>query len=91
VALSIVTAIIGAVLLGVGVVGYLFRPVGAIKRVLFLLAAVGLLIPILHSGKFATLTWASNGFGFALAALLVLTEWLWRSSRVRAPTAVLGR
>ena len=26
-------------------VGYLFRPVGVIKRILFLLAAVGLLIP----------------------------------------------
>jgi TRAP transporter 4TM/12TM fusion protein len=90
VVLSIVTAIIGAILLGIGVVGHLFRPVGVIKRILFLLAATGLLIPIVHSGKFATLTWASNGIGLALAGLLVLTEWLERSSRVRAPTAVLG-
>ena len=51
--LSIVTAIIGAILLGIGVVGYLFRPVGVIKRILFLLAAAGLLIPIVHSGKFS--------------------------------------
>jgi TRAP transporter 4TM/12TM fusion protein len=90
VALSIVTAIIGAILLGVGVVGYLFRPVGAIKRILFLLAAIGLLIPIVHSGKFVALTWASNGVGLGLAILLLLTEWLWRTSRARAPTAVLG-
>jgi TRAP transporter 4TM/12TM fusion protein len=90
VGLSITTAIMGAVLLGVGLVGYLFRPVGVIKRILFLLAAAGLLIPIVHGGKFAALTWGINGVGLALAALLVLTEWLARSSRVRAPTAVLG-
>jgi TRAP-type uncharacterized transport system fused permease subunit len=91
VALSIITAIIGAILLGVGVVGYLFRPVGAIKRILFLLAAITLLIPIVHSGKFAALTWASNGVGLGLAVLLVAAEWLGRVSRARAPTAVLGR
>jgi TRAP transporter 4TM/12TM fusion protein len=91
VALSIITAIIGAILLGVGVVGYLFRPVGAIKRILFLLAAIGLLVPIVQSGKFAALTWASNGAGLGLAVLLVAAEWLGRTSRARAPTAVLGR
>ena len=90
VVLSIATAIIGAILLGVGLVGYLFRPVGVIKRILFLLAAAGLLIPIVHSGEFAALTWASNGIGLALAILLVLVEWLARSSRARAPTAVVG-
>jgi TRAP transporter 4TM/12TM fusion protein len=90
VALSILTAIIGAILLGVGVVGYLFRPVGVIKRILFLLAATGLLIPIVHSGKFAALTWGINGFGLALAILLVAAEWLARPSRAREPTPVLG-
>jgi TRAP transporter 4TM/12TM fusion protein len=90
VALSIATAIIGAILLGVGLVGYLFRPVGVIKRILFVFAATGLLIPIVHGGKFAALTWASNGVGLGLAILLVSAEWLARSSRARAPTAVLG-
>ena len=90
VALSVVTAIIGAILLGVALVGYLFRPVGVIKRILFLLSATGLLIPIVHSGKFAVLTWASNSIGLALAILLLLAEWLARSSRARAPTAVVG-
>ena len=33
--ISIFTAVAGAVLLGVGLVGYLFRPVGPIKSVLF--------------------------------------------------------
>ena len=88
VVLSIVTAIIGAILLGVALVGYLFRPVGVIKRILFLFAASGLLIPIVHTGRFAVLTWASNGFGFGLALLLVLAEWLARSSRSQASTIV---
>jgi TRAP-type uncharacterized transport system fused permease subunit len=87
--LSVITAVVGAVLLGVGLVGYLFRPVGVLKRILFVLAATGLLIPV-HSGEFAALTWASNGIGLALAILLVLVEWLARSSRAPAPTAVVG-
>ena len=35
VVLSIITAIIGAILFGVALVGYLFRPVGVIKRCCF--------------------------------------------------------
>ena len=57
---------------------------------LFLLAATGLLIPVVHSGRFAALTWASNSIGLALAILLVAVEWLARSSRARAPTAVVA-
>jgi TRAP-type uncharacterized transport system fused permease subunit len=81
VALSIITAIIGAMLLGVGVVGYLFRPVGVIKRALFITAAAGLLIPVVQSGNFAALTWAANGIGLLLAVVLVTIEWLARSLR----------
>jgi TRAP transporter 4TM/12TM fusion protein len=80
VALSVVTAIIGAILLGVGVVGYLFRPVGGFKRLLFIVAAVGLLIPVVHSGQFAAFTWASNAMGLALAILLVTMDWLARAN-----------
>ena len=61
VVLSIITAIIGAILLGVGLVGYLFRAVAIIKRGLFLIAAAGLLIPVIHRGNFVMLTWAVNG------------------------------
>jgi TRAP-type uncharacterized transport system fused permease subunit len=82
VALSVLTAVAGAILLGVGLVGYLFRPVGLIKRFFFLLAALGLLIPVLHSGSYAPLTWAANGAGFVLATLLVGAEWLARGGRV---------
>jgi TRAP-type uncharacterized transport system fused permease subunit len=76
VVLSVITAIIGSILLGVGIVGFLFRRVGALKRLLFGIAALGLLIPVVHSGNFATLTWASNGIGFVLAVLLVTQEWM---------------
>ena len=90
VVLSVVTAIIGSILLGVGIVGYLFRPVGWLKRLLFGIAAVGLLIPVVHSGKFATLTWASNGIGLVLAVLLVAAEWIARShgKTITAPSGV---
>ena len=81
VVLSVITAIIGAILLGVGVVGYLFRPVGIVKRALFLFAAAGLLIPVVHSGNYAVLTWATNGAGLILAVLLVSVEWMARTSR----------
>jgi TRAP transporter 4TM/12TM fusion protein len=79
--LSVTTAIVGAILLGVGMVGHLFRPVGIVKRGLFLLAAAGLLIPVVHSGSYAGLTWAANGAGLVLAVLLVGIEWLARVSQ----------
>jgi TRAP-type uncharacterized transport system fused permease subunit len=87
VALSVITAIIGAVLLGVGVVGYLFRPIGIFKRAFFLLSATGLLIPVLHSGKLAALTWGLNGSGLMLAVLLVSIEWLAREESGAKATA----
>ena len=95
VVLSVITAIFGAILLGVGLVGHLFRPVGIIKRASFLLAAAGLLIPVLHSGPYAMLTWVTNGAGFILAAFLVSVEWIARGSggavtlreRAKAPSS----
>ncbi len=80
VVLSVITAIVGSILLGVGIVGYLFRPVGWLKRLLFTFAAVGLLIPVTYTGKFAALTWATNVIGLALAIFLVAVEWLARSN-----------
>jgi TRAP transporter 4TM/12TM fusion protein len=85
-----VAAVVGAILLGVGLVGYLFRAIGIIKRILFVLAATGLLIPIVHSGEFAALTWATNGIGLALAVVLVLAEWLARSARAGASRAAVS-
>jgi TRAP-type uncharacterized transport system fused permease subunit len=88
--LSVATAVVGSVLLGIGLVGYLFRPVGGIKRILFVIASTGLLIPI-HSGQFVALTWAINGIGVGLAVILLLTEWWARSSRLRGSAAVASR
>ena len=96
VVLSVVTAIIGAILLGVGIVGYLFRPIGWVKRSLFLLSAIALLVPVIQTGKFAAFTWLINGTGLLLTLLLVSIEWLARRERsektatarqVKAPTS----
>jgi TRAP transporter 4TM/12TM fusion protein len=83
VAISVATAIIGAILLGIGLVGFLFRRIGLVKRLLFILAAIALLIPVLRTGPFVELTWATNAFGFILAAVLVSVEWLARSETAR--------
>ncbi len=75
VSISIITAVAGAVLLGVGLVGYLFQPVGPIKRVLFVVASVGLLIPEMDKGTYANLTWTSNAVGLLVGVVLVAMEW----------------
>ena len=85
VALSVATAIFGTALLGVGLVGYLFRVIGPVQRILLLIAAIGLLIPIVDAGTHATLTWASNGVGLVLGAALILIEWLARSRAASRP------
>ena len=79
VTLSVATAVIGSILLGIGMVGYLFRPVGEVKRLLFVLSAIALLIPVVHGGEFMTLTWGINAFGLSLAILLLAIEWTARS------------
>ena len=79
VALSVSTAVVGATLFAVGLVGYLFRRIGVLKRILFVVSAVALLIPFVGSGDYSELTWAVNGAGLALGLILVAIEWLARS------------
>jgi TRAP transporter 4TM/12TM fusion protein len=81
VAISIATAIAGAVLLGIGLVGYLFRPIGVLTRLVFLVAAAGLLIPVVETGTYTNLSWAINAGGVLLAVIMVAIEWLARSRR----------
>jgi TRAP transporter 4TM/12TM fusion protein len=96
VVLSVTTAVVGAILLGVGMVGYLFRPIGLIKRALFILSATALLIPVVQSGVFAALTWTVNAAGLGLAIVLGSVEWLARqengantagAERAKAPSS----
>ena len=84
VTLSVTTAIIGSILLGVGLVGYLFRHIGSVKRVLFLIAAVALLVPVVRAGQYVELTWATNAIGLILAIVMVSIEWLARSAREKS-------
>ncbi|HUF40896.1 MAG TPA: TRAP transporter fused permease subunit, partial [Verrucomicrobiae bacterium] len=67
VTLSVATAIVGAILLGIGIVGFLFRPIGAVTRSLFVVAATALLIPVVQTEAHANLTLATNVAGLFLA------------------------
>jgi TRAP transporter 4TM/12TM fusion protein len=91
VVISIATAIVGAVLLGVGLVGYLFRPIGALRRLFFLLAAAGLLIPVVETGTYTNLTRAINAAGLVLAVFMVVIEWLARSRRQESKIAAAAK
>jgi TRAP-type uncharacterized transport system fused permease subunit len=81
VTLSVTTAVTGSILLGVGLVGFLFRPIGPVKRACFVIAAVALLIPVVGTGHYVELTWGINAFGLFLAIALVSIEWLARPAR----------
>ena len=70
---SMVTAIAGCFLVGVGLVGYLSRELSPQMRVLMGLVGIGLLIPI-HS-KFFLVTLLSNIIWSSLALVLLLWEW----------------
>lgn len=80
IALNIVTSSLGVIFLSIVCVGYLFRPIGVIRRFLFLAAAFGLLVPVVTGGGLSHLTWAANIIGSALGAALLLGEWRSRPS-----------
>ncbi len=90
VVLSVATAVIGSILLGIGLTGYLFRRIGAFRRALFMIAAIALLIPVMGKGHYVELTWGLNSLGLILAIGLVTVEWLARSARAREPAAVVS-
>jgi len=88
--LSVGTAIFGSILLGVGLVGYLFRTIGLGRRALFLVAAFALLTPVVRTGEFVALTWTLNGLGLILSLVLVAVEWMARrrGKMIVPPTGV---
>ena len=81
---SVVTALVGCGLISVSLVGYLFRPLGAGRRLMAGAAGLGLLIPVGVTGPIGL---AINLAGLALGSPLVLSEWV-RARAVRAVAAV---
>ncbi len=70
--LSISTAIVGTIILAVGLIGYLFRNVPIVRRVLFCIAGCFLLFPIVESTALHCIL--VNVVGLILAVLLTLWE-----------------
>ena len=85
VVLTVTTALIATLLLGVGLVGYLFRPIGVLRRGLFIVTAAALFVPVIPSGEYAALTWVTDGVGMIVAITLVTVEWLARPERRSDP------
>ena len=81
VTLTVITALVGTILLGVGLVGYLFRPLGVLRRGVFIVTAAALFVPVIPSGSYVTLTWVIKGVGMLIAILLAAIEWMARTSR----------
>ena len=73
--IAVVTASVGVIFLGIGCAGYLFRPLGWVKRGILWLACLLLLLP----------TWSGvwlivDALGLALGVLLIFWEWNRRSA-----------
>jgi TRAP-type uncharacterized transport system fused permease subunit len=78
---AIVTAAVGVIFLGIGCAGYLFRPLGWVKRGILWLASLLLLLPS-WSGVWLMI----DAVGVVLGLILVLWEWN-RSAPRDAPLA----
>jgi TRAP transporter 4TM/12TM fusion protein len=72
IALALTTATLGTIAVGVSMVGYFVRPVGWVKRILFAVGGVGLLIP---PGGTIRYSWAITGVSGGLCLAFILYEW----------------
>jgi TRAP transporter 4TM/12TM fusion protein len=81
IAFAVTACAIGVFLLAVGCAGYLFRPMGWVKRALFCMAGLFLTLPTWHGPWLAV-----DAFGLALGLVLLLWEWN-RSAAGEAPIA----
>jgi len=79
VALALVTATLGTLAIGIGIVGYFARPVGWLSRLLLLAGGVGLLIP--PGGAIAYST-AINVLGAVACVGIIFREWQARSPKL---------
>jgi TRAP-type uncharacterized transport system fused permease subunit len=84
VALATITALAGALLLGMAVTGYFVREIGSLNRALLTVAALALLIPAV--GKGVLFTWITDVVGVALAAVVLALE-LWKGVAIRRDVA----
>jgi TRAP transporter 4TM/12TM fusion protein len=78
---AIIASAVGVILLGIGCAGYLFRPLGWVKRGIIWLASVLLLLPT-WSGVWLII----DAVGLTVGLILVLWEWN-RSAADHAPLA----
>jgi TRAP-type uncharacterized transport system fused permease subunit len=75
--ITVVTAVFGCFNLAAALTGYLYRELSPIKRIIFMITGVGLLVPI-QSHLLALGLIVNIGSG-ALALFLIRQEWKWRS------------
>jgi TRAP transporter 4TM/12TM fusion protein len=85
VALATVTALVGAVILGMAVTGYFTRDLGWLKRVLLGFASLALLLP--GTGQGILFTWITDVAGIVLAGAVLASE-VWGGHRLRDSVAV---
>lgn len=70
---AVISSILGCILVGAALIGYLFRALNPAKRVLMALAGIGLLIPA--EGQFLMAGLFGKIFGALLALALFFWEW----------------
>ncbi|SDJ08144.1 TRAP transporter permease [Alteribacillus bidgolensis] len=72
---TILSTIAGAIVLSISLTGYLFRPMSLSMRLLFVLSALMLLLPVYAE----PITWAVNAAGLVLFSILTLIEFKFRT------------
>jgi len=83
---AIASAVMGVIFLGIGVAGFLFRPIGWVKRGIMILAGVAL-IP-----SAVTPLWlATNLAGLAVALGIVALEWKLKPAALAATQPGMGK
>jgi TRAP transporter 4TM/12TM fusion protein len=81
--LSVGTAIIGSFMVGIATVGYLFRNLNLLQRIIVGLAGLGLLIPI-QQGEMYMWAMIVNILGAVVSALFLWWEWRLRKKLKKA-------
>jgi TRAP transporter 4TM/12TM fusion protein len=85
IALATVTALAGAILLGMALTGFFIRDLTPIKRMLLVVASLALLIPA--AGKGVIFTWITDVVGIALGGAILASE-IWGGFKMRRGVAL---